>query len=59
MACWTLIIGVCLAITSMRYTSAKVKRSDFDMFFEMAQDLSIDGCDLLMINSPFQGKPDA
>ena len=59
MAYWTLIIGLCLVITSMRCVFAKVTRSDLDMFYEMVDELPLDGCDLLLVNLPFQGKPDA
>ena len=52
---WPLIIGLCLAIISMRCAFAKLTRSDLDMFYEMADDLPLDGCDLLLVNSPFQG----
>ena len=58
MAYLTLIIGLCLAITSKIYAFAKATRSDLDMFYKMADELSLDGCDLLLVNSSFQGKPD-
>ena len=56
MALWMLKVVLYVAISSIRYTFAKVMRSDIDLFNEMIQELPHAECDFLMINSPVQGK---
>ena len=55
MALWMLKVVLCMALSSIRDTSAKVTRSDLDLLNEMVQKLPLDECDLLMINSPVEG----
>ena len=55
MALWILKVILCMALFSITDTFAKVTRNYLDLFNEMAQELPLDECDMLMINSALQG----
>ena len=54
-----LFLFLCLTPISMRGAFARVTQKDVHLFEKVAQELPMDRCDSILINSHLQGKLDA